>query len=221
MIDRIVPTRMLACGVGFAVVEVLFLAVVLAADPGTGLRVLSMIGACHLGGRLAFIGAGFEGGFSALAIVGIVSYHNITVLLLVYPSCLLLSQSLERIPFLAGLREKVQLSRSLRGRWNLLAIAVFVWVPLPMTGAVVGALLAHLEGYKPRQVLPIALGSMVAGVISWTLAFEQLYAWMRGIGPYVTTTVTLSLVLLPFLVSALRKKRPVPTVYRVWPSPRP
>jgi hypothetical protein len=86
MIDRIVPTRMLACGVGFALVEVLFLVVALAVDAGTGLRVLSMIGACHLGGRLAFIGAGFEGGFSALAIVGIVSYHNITVLMLVYPS---------------------------------------------------------------------------------------------------------------------------------------
>jgi len=194
----------------------------LAADTGTGLHLLSMIGACHLGGRLAFIGSGFEGGLPALAIVGIVTFHNSTVLLLVYPLCLLLSQNLGRVPFLASLREKVQLSRNLRSRWNLLGIALFIWVPLPMTGAVVGALLAHFEGYKPRQVLPVALGAMAAGVVSWTLAFEQLYAWMRGIGPHVTTAVTLLLVLLPLVLSALRRKDSARTVsYRIWPTPRP
>jgi uncharacterized membrane protein len=213
---------MLAWGVGLALLEVLFLAVVLAADTAAGLRLLSMIGACHLGGRLAFIGAGFEGGLSALAIVGIVTFHNGAVVLLIYPLCLLLSQNLERVPFLASLRENVQLSRNLRSRWNLLGIALFIWVPLPMTGAVVGTLLAHFEGYKPRQVLPVALGSMAAGVVSWTLAFEQLYAWMRGIGPHVTTAVTFFLVVLPLVLNALRRKESARTVsYRIWPFPRP
>ena len=221
MTDRNVPIRILACGVALAVVEAAFVAGLLAANIGTGLRVLSMIGACHLGGRLAFIGTGFEGGFSVPAVVGIVTVHNCTVLLLLYPLCLLLSQRLERIPFLAGLREKVRLGQTFRSRWNLLAIAVFIWVPLPMTGAVVGALLAHFEGYEPRQVLPVALGSMVVGVISWTLAFDQLYAWLRAIGPNLTTAVTLLLVLLPLAWSAVRRKNAASTVsYRTWPSPK-
>jgi uncharacterized membrane protein len=193
-------------GLGLALVELVLLAGLVAVDTGMGLRVLTMIGANHLGGRLAFIGAGFQGGLSALSITGIVSYHNSTVLLLVYPLCLLLSERLKRAPFFARLLESVRLSRSLRTRWNLLAIAIFIWVPLPMTGAVVGALLAHLEGYEPKRVLPVALGSMLVGVVSWTLAFEPFYAWMRGIGPHVTTGVTLFLVLLPFVLNALRRR---------------
>jgi uncharacterized membrane protein len=197
-------------GVALALLEVLALIGLLVTDTGTGLRVLTMIGASHVGGRLAFIGAGFEAGLPALWITGIVSFHNSMVLLLVYPLCLFLSQRLDRVPYLANLVEKVRLGRSLRTRWNLMAIAIFIWVPLPMTGAVVGALLAHLEGYEPRQVLPVALGSMVAGVITWTLAFEQLYSWMRGIGPHLTTAITLLLVLLPFVLNTLRRKNSRP-----------
>jgi uncharacterized membrane protein len=201
-----IARTMFIWGLGLALVELVLLAGLVAADAGMGLRVLTMIAANHLGGRLAFIGAGFEGGLSALSITGIVSFHNSTVLLLVYPLCLLLSERLKRAPFFARLLESVRLSRNLRTRWNLLAIAIFIWVPLPMTGAVVGSLLAHLEGYEPRRVLPVAMGSMLVGVVSWTLAFEPFYAWMRGIGPHVTTVVTLLLVLLPFVLNALRRK---------------
>lgn len=222
MTDLRVPIRILVWGLGLAVLEICFLAGLLIADSGAGLRILTMIVAGHLGGRLAFIGAGFEAGFPALVVIGMVTFHNCTMVLLTYPLCLLLSERLERIAFLANLREKVRLSQSLRSRWNLLGIAVFIWVPLPMTGAVAGALLAHFEGYKPGQVLSVALGSMVVGVISWTLAFDYLYAWMRGVGPYVTTVVTLLLVLLPIAFSALRRKKSAPTVsYRTWPSPKP
>jgi uncharacterized membrane protein len=212
MAPGITARRLGIWGLGLALVEALFLVGLLAADPGTGLRVLSMIGACHLGGRLAFIGTGFENDFSAPAIAAIVSFHNSTVLMLIYPLCLLLAQRLERVRFLANLCDKARLSRSLRPRWNLLAIAFFIWVPLPMTGAVVGALLAHLEGYEPKQVVPVALGSMLVGVIMWTVAFEQLYAWMRGIGPNVTTGVTLLLVLLPVVLTALRRRSSMPKV---------
>jgi uncharacterized membrane protein len=199
-------------GLSLALFEAVLLAGLTATDAVTGLRVLSMIGACHLGGRLAFIGAGFEHGFSALSIIAIVSFHNSAVVLLIYPLWVALSQRLEQVPFVARLTEKARLSRSLRSRWNLLGIALFVWLPLPMTGAVVGAILAHIEGYAPRQVITVALGSMVAGVITWTIAFEQLYVWMRGIGPHVTTGATLFLVLLPILLNALRRKSSVAKV---------
>jgi uncharacterized membrane protein len=195
--------------VSLALLEGLLLAGLIASDAMTGLKVLSMIGACHLGGRLAFIGAGLEHGFSALSIVAIASVHNGVVLLLVYSIWLRLAQRLETVPFIARLTEKARLSRSLRPRWSLVGIAIFIWVPLPMTGAVVGALLAHIEGYAPRQVVTVAFGSMVAGVITWTVAFEPLYHWMRELGPHITTAATLVLVLLPFLFNVMPRKSSV------------
>lgn len=206
MTDGDAPKRMLSCGVALAVVEGLALALILASDPSLGLRILSMIGACHVGGRLAFIGAGFEAELPALATALIATFHNSVVVLLAYPLWLLLCRRLERLPLLARLRRKVERSRSLRSRWNLLGIGIFIWAPFPMTGAVIGALLAHSEGYPPRQVLPVALGAMTAGVISWTLAFEHLYTWLRGIGPHLTTTVTLLLIFLPPIWNVVRRK---------------
>ena len=198
-----------AWGVSLALLEGLILAGLFATDAMTGLKVLSMIGACHLGGRLAFIGAGLEHGFSALSIVAIASLHNGVVLLLVYSLWLRLSKRLEAVPFIARLSEKARLSRSLRPRWSLVGIAIFIWLPLPMTGAVVGAILAHIEGYAPRQVVTLACGSMVLGVITWTVAFEPLYDWMRELGPHMTTGATLMLVLLPFLLNVLPRKSSV------------
>ena len=206
MTDGHAPKRILVCGAALAVVEGLALALIFASEPRLGLRILSMIGACHVGGRLAFIGAGFEAQLPAPATALIATFHNTVVVLLVYSLWLLLCQRLERFPLLARLRQKVERSRSLRSRWNLLGIAIFIWVPFPMTGAVVGALLAHFEGYPPRQVLPVALGSMTAGVVSWTLAFEHLYTWLREIGPHVTTTVTLLLIFLPPIWNLVRRK---------------
>jgi uncharacterized membrane protein len=169
-----------------------------------------MIGASHLGGRLAFIGTGFENGFGVGSISAIAIFHNSMVLLVIYPLFLLMSQRFPAFGFIARFQEEATANRRLRSRWNLLAIAIFIWIPLPMTGAVVGALLAHFEGYPPRQVVPVALGSMAAGVASWTLAFEPLYAWLREIGPYTSTTVTILLVVVPIVVNVLRKANAQP-----------
>lgn len=203
---------MFAWGVGLLVAELAGVAGLLWTDAGAGLRVLSMIAACHIGGRLAFIGTGLASGFSSLAIIAIVTLHNATILMLTYSLFLLLSERIDRLPWLVKLRDAVRLRQKLRTRWNLLGIAIFIWVPLPMTGCVVGALLAHFEGYGPRQVLPMALGSMFAGVVSWTLLFEPLYVWMRGIGPHIATGVTLALVFLPLALNALRPRDSGPRV---------
>jgi uncharacterized membrane protein len=203
---------MLGWGVGLLLLELSALAALCALNPSAGLGVLSMVVACHLGGRLAFIGTGFAGGFSSVEIIGITAWHNATMLMLIFPVFLLLSERLDRVPWLAKLRDTVRLRQRLRSRWNLFAIAVFIWVPLPMTGCLVGALLAHVEGYEPKQVLPMALGAMFAGVVCWTLLFEPLYAWMKGIGPHVATFVTLVLILLPVVLNALRPKNSRPRV---------
>jgi len=51
-------------------------------------------------------------------------------------------------------------------RWGPWALLLFVAVPLPMTGAWTGALVAVLLGISPRRALPpIAFGVLLAGGI--------------------------------------------------------
>lgn len=216
---------MLAVGLAMGALELAFLAWTTSTEATMGLRIVSMLAASHVAGRLAFIGAGFEVGFDAWTVMAIASFHNTMVVLITYPAFLLVSERLGGVGRLfAGLQEKARSSQDLHTRWNLAGIAVFVWVPLPMTGAIVGALIAHFEGFAPRQVLAVVLGSMIVGVVTCTLAFEPLYEWMNGMGPHVTLALTLFLLVLPLLLRPLRRRRSGPTVktiHRAWPSPKP
>jgi len=205
MIDRGTPRTLLVWGLGFAILEALLLTTLFWTRAETGLKVLSMIGACHLGGRLAFIGTGFEVGIPAVPIMAIIGLHNTTLVLVAYSLAVLMSRRIGHMKFIARLQVQVAHSRKFCSPWNLIAIAVFIWIPLPMTGAVIGALIAFAEGYEHRQIIPVALGSMWIGVITWTLAFERLYEFMHDIGFYATTVCTALLVLLPLLWSSLLK----------------
>jgi len=51
-------------------------------------------------------------------------------------------------------------------RWGAIALVIFVAVPLPMTGAWTGCLMAYLFGIPFRYALPlIGLGVMIAGLL--------------------------------------------------------
>lgn len=64
---------------------------------------------------------------------------------------------------------------------SLLGLALFVGVPLPVTGAYTGALIAHITGIdRKRAALAIAAGVVIAGVLIWVLATLGII-WIRGI----------------------------------------
>jgi len=56
--------------------------------------------------------------------------------------------------------------RSHGRKWGLVGLAAFVSIPLPVTGAYTGTLMAHLLGMNRRQAgLAIAVGVIVAGIL--------------------------------------------------------
>jgi uncharacterized membrane protein len=67
-------------------------------------------------------------------------------------------------------------------RYGRIGLTLFVAVPLPITGAWTGALVAFLLGMEfKRAFISIALGVFIAGVIvtSVCLAGWQAYLWLR------------------------------------------
>lgn len=72
------------------------------------------------------------------------------------------------------------LRRGYGRKWGLVGLAVFVGIPLPVTGAYTGTLIAYLLGMKRGQAaLAIALGVVIAGVIVTLAALGII--WFLGI----------------------------------------
>lgn len=54
---------------------------------------------------------------------------------------------------------------------SLVGLALFVGIPLPITGAYTGSLIAYIAGLnRKRAALAIAAGVVIAGVLIWVLA---------------------------------------------------
>ncbi len=74
---------------------------------------------------------------------------------------------------------RVQKRRNL----SLVGLALFVSVPLPITGAYTGSLIAYISGLnRKRASLAIATGVIVAGVLIWVLASLGII-FVRGVSP--------------------------------------
>lgn len=204
--ERLPHKELLFLGSSIALAVIILLVIGLVINTRNTLKILSMIGACHLGGRLAFIGTGFEYGFSTFSVIFIVLLYNTAFVLFVYSLFINIFEKISKFKFIASLHQKVHESRKIRSNWNLLSIAIFVWIPLPMTGALVGCLLAYFEGYEDREILRVALPSMWFGVVSWALAFDKLYLYIHSLHSSCTIILTLLLIIAPILYNLLKKK---------------
>jgi len=194
-------------GIGLAVAAVILYFFILFLDSKLALKILSMIGACHVGGRLAFIGTGLEFGFKVLPLILIIITYNTIYLLLVYSIFIILSEKMLKIRLIANLHQQVKNSNKIRSNWNLLSIAIFIWLPLPMTGATVGSLIAYFEGYDDRQILSVAIPTMWFAVISWTVAFDQMYLILGSLNSGKTIIFTTLLIIAPIIFNFIRKNR--------------
>lgn len=167
-------------------------------------RFLSMITANHIGGRLAFITVGLENGFSPQHIIPIIIFYNTTYLLLMYSLFVIFSKEIKRLRIIdvsvEALKRKAQKRKRSLKKWNRFFIFIFVWIPLPWTGAVIGSYIAHLEGYSIRDTLLTVIPAMWIGVISWTLWFDELYEFIEQFGKGNTMLVTICLLMIPVIV---------------------
>jgi len=172
-----------------------------------------MITAFHLGGRLAIIGTGLELNFSALTVIFIILTY-LTAFLLIMLSVIgflwVKAQEFKLFKnFVETRMKKAEQRAKTMKKWSWIGIVAFVWMPFPMTGAIMGFLIARAEGYNSLTSIMITIPSMWFGVVCWTLWFDELYKIIEKIGPQLTRYVTILLVLLPllyYLSSTLIKK---------------
>lgn len=193
----------LICSIALFGIELAILVLLLVLDSTLGMRILSMISANHLGGRLAFIGVGLEFGLPSFLIILIIIFYNTTYLLILNYLMVYFQEKIQKVGFIRRytdfLREKAKKRARFVKKWSWMGIAVFVWLPFPMTGAVMGSVIAYVEGYNIRKTLLMVTTSMWLGVVCWTLWFDELYDFIERFGKGRTLIITLSLIFLPLL----------------------
>ncbi len=196
-------SAILAAGVVLLAAELAFFVFFVFAKSSFAAIIASMVGANHLGGRLAFIAVGLENGLPSFLVILIILFYNTTYLLLMYSLVVLFFERMKRFKVFKGqmesLKKKAEKKKKFLKKWNWFGISFFVWIPLPWTGGVIGSYIAHLEGYNTRETLFIVLPAMWVGIISWTLWFDELYDFVERFGKDKTIFLTLFLVLVPIL----------------------
>jgi len=203
----------LIIGIIFLGIELVFFIFWLIVNPSFAAKILSMVTANHLGGRLAFIAVGLENGLSSYLIIPIIVFYNTTYLLLMYSFFVFLSGRVKKLKFIRGYVESIQNKaknkKRLLKKWNWFGLSLFVWIPLPWTGAVIGSYIAHLEGYNTRETFLSVIPAMWVGIISWTLWFDELYEFIDQFGKGRTIFLTVFLLIIPifyYVLERLRKK---------------
>jgi uncharacterized membrane protein len=157
-------------------------------------RVSTVMGAVLVGGRIPGILAGFEVGLGTAGTIAVLGMTNTTWFSLVYPALTKVFHRMRTVRFVERIFHRAeeqavsQVQRvSALGAWGL---PIFVWLPLPLTGAAVGAVLGLIMGMPRLRVFVVVLTSMWVGVITWTLLFDYLFLFTGRAGKVAAWIVT-------------------------------
>lgn len=174
-------------------------------------RLVAVITASFLGGRMPGILTSLEVGFDGWTTVFLLILLNTTWLFLAIPLIKGLSRRASRSRlfdrFRAGKAGQASAQAETVSRYGAWALPFFIWLPFPLTGAVVGALIGIILGIRLRRLMYTVVISMWTGIVMWTFGMESVYLFAGTTGKIVCYAVTAGV--LGYSL-AMRVRRPAP-----------
>jgi uncharacterized membrane protein len=164
-----------------------------------------------MAGRAISIAQGTHVGLPRWLIIVIATYVDIMGMLLVYP---LFVYSYEH--FVEGhffqrrmrpMLESAQKNVHSFGRYKIVGVFFFVWLPFWMTGIIVGAILGYLLRLPTWVVLITTSLGALAAVSSWVYAYDQVYRWLSAINQDFAFVFTVVLIAGLLVWRVWRKRR--------------
>jgi uncharacterized membrane protein len=147
-------------------------------DQNNTLKVLLIMLASLAGGRLPAIMTGMELGVRNLTIVSVLFFCNLCWLLLMFPLIRSFYDNVVQVKVVGRLLHSAK-ERAIQGSRRvssvgIYALPIFVWLPFPFTGSLVGAVIGHIIGIPTTKLLVLVVTAMCAGIFSWTFGLEYL-----------------------------------------------
>ncbi len=157
-------------------------------------RLAGVITASFVGGRMPGILTSLEVGLDSWTTVFLLILLNTTWLFLAIPLIKGLSLRASRFRpfarFRAGKTGQASVQAETVSRYGSWALPVFIWLPFPLTGAVIGALIGLILGIPLRRLMYTVVLSMWTGIVMWTFGMEFVYLFAGTTGKIVCYAVT-------------------------------
>jgi len=171
------------------------------------------VGFMHLmAGRAISIAQGTHIGLPRWLIIVIATYVDVMGMLLVFPLFVYSYENFVEGRFfqrrMRSMLESAQKNVGRFGRYEVVGVFFFVWLPFWMTGIIVGAILGYLLRLPTWVIIATTSLGALAAVSSWVYAYDHVYQWLGTIhqGIPLVFTVCLIAVLLGFRIYRKRKQ---------------
>ncbi len=185
--DRKITRILLAAGLLVTVGNLTALGVLWATDTALFAKVMAVLGAAYVGGRMAGILTGLELGLGNLLTAMVILLLNTGFLLLALPIFRMATERVDPPRWLASFfRGADQRARSQNQRlqtYGILGLVIFIWLPLPFTGAFIGALVGLLMGFSGRTTVARRAPDHVGRRLHLDLGFRLHLSFYRNRRP--------------------------------------
>jgi len=198
-------------GVVLLIAEGIFLIIVAVVRPALFGKMLALISAILVGGHLGSIPAGLAMGFRTGEVICFLCLFNLMWLLLLFSLVINLSDRAGGSRFVRRMVQDTHRiaarQKSRVGQYGMLGLAVFVWLPFPWTGSVVGAVIGLLMGMSIQRIMLVVVPSMIAAITTWTLGFKYIFDLTAHIENWFSPALAVCIILLVLLLHFRRLRR--------------
>ncbi|MFP4028924.1 MAG: small multi-drug export protein [Candidatus Brocadiia bacterium] len=195
------------------VVELGVLVLVSTRTAKTPAQILAIILVSGVGGQAGAILAGLRW-FQEWSLIGILAAFNIMHLAIFFPLITTLYNQCSRVKFLGKWLKTTRHIAERQKDWvthmGLFGLPVFIWLPFPWTGTLVGSVIGYLMGIRTSKIMGIAVPAMFISCLTWVFGVKWLKE-LAHIQDELTVAVVLGLIILfSFLrIRAERKEKAI------------
>lgn len=167
------------------------------------LKIVAVITASVLSGRMASILTGQELGLHPLLIIITLAIWNASMLFVFLPLIVTFFHKVIKARFLGNIvdstRKRAEVQKGKIEKYGPWGLSVFVWLPFPWTGALVGAVIGLMIGMSMKRALLIVIPSMIIGIVSCVFGVHYLIGLTGMMGKTICIILLVGLLLFPFL----------------------
>ncbi|MHC4551425.1 MAG: small multi-drug export protein [Planctomycetota bacterium] len=180
--------HLLLVGMSLAVSYLIWLGVQLMLRPENFQGYVGMTATEAVFGRVASMAFGYSQGFGHIRVILVCMAVETVLVLLFYPLFVLIWRQLLVIKWLHNMsdrtRRAAEAHKDFVGRYGIIGLFFFVWLPFWMTGPVVGCMIGYLLGLRAWINITTVLLGTYAAIAGWAFFLHRFQANLAAFGSY-------------------------------------
>lgn len=177
-------------------------------------HVFTMAVAHMAAGKGVSVVQGLALGLHPVAILTLATISDVILMLLVYPVFVFTYENFfESQMFQKHMRPMFESARKRIdgiGRFKVLGVFIIVWLPLWMTGVVVGSIVGYMLGLNDRETLGAAGLGTFTSILVWLFFSNHILSATDWVDDKTVGIAVLALIIVLFIVRGIRRRKRSP-----------